>query len=200
MKILLVHNFYGSGVPSGENQVFEIEKNLLQARGHEVETFIRQSDEIRNKGFLGMVQGALATPWNPWMYKAIKVASAQFQPDVVHVHNTFPLISPAIFRAIGRNSARVLTLHIIGCFARQLFLYEMVKCVQRVLIINLPAFHCLHCCYRGSRIASIPLELLCWTTPFYMVHGKITWILLSLLPIFRQSLWQSQACLPQRWK
>jgi hypothetical protein len=40
MKILLSYNYYGSSAPSGENQVFEAEKAMLQARGHEVECFI----------------------------------------------------------------------------------------------------------------------------------------------------------------
>ena len=42
MRILLVHNFYGSAAPSGENQVFEAEKTLLQSRGHEVAEFTRR--------------------------------------------------------------------------------------------------------------------------------------------------------------
>jgi hypothetical protein len=48
---LLVHNFYGSAAPSGENQVFEAEKALLQSRGHEVAEFTRHSDEIRGQVF-----------------------------------------------------------------------------------------------------------------------------------------------------
>jgi len=55
VKILLVHSFYGSSAPSGENHVFEAEKALLQGRGHEVETFTRESDEIRGQGIWGDV-------------------------------------------------------------------------------------------------------------------------------------------------
>ena len=47
MRILLVHNYYGSSAPSGENVVFEVERDLLRARGHTVETFTRHSDAIR---------------------------------------------------------------------------------------------------------------------------------------------------------
>ena len=50
-------------------------------------------------------------PWNPWSVAAIRRAVDAFQSAVVHVHNTFPLISPAIFHAIGHRAARVLTLH-----------------------------------------------------------------------------------------
>lgn len=47
LRILLVHNHYGSAAPSGENQVFEAEGALLRSRGHEVLAFTRHSDEIR---------------------------------------------------------------------------------------------------------------------------------------------------------
>ncbi len=53
MRILLVHNYYGSSAPSGENVVFEVERDLLRARGHTVETFTRHSDAIRGKGGAG---------------------------------------------------------------------------------------------------------------------------------------------------
>ena len=96
MKILLAHNFYGSAAPSGENQVFEAEKALLVSHGHEVETFTRHSDDIRAQGTWGAVKGALATPWNLWMTQAVQLTINRFNPDVVHVHNTFPLLSPAI--------------------------------------------------------------------------------------------------------
>ncbi len=39
LRVLLVHNYYGSFVPSGENQVFEAERDLLRQRGHEVSDF-----------------------------------------------------------------------------------------------------------------------------------------------------------------
>lgn len=111
MKILLVHNDSGSAAPSGENQVFNAKRTLLRQRGHTVSEFTRHSDEIRAQGAWGAIQGACAVPWNPWSVVAIRRAVDAFQPDVVHVHNTFPLISPGIFHAIGGRAARVLTLH-----------------------------------------------------------------------------------------
>ena len=48
MRILLIHNYYGSSAPSGENKVFEAEKSMLEKHGHEVAVYTRHSDEIRN--------------------------------------------------------------------------------------------------------------------------------------------------------
>ena len=111
VKIVIAHNYYGSAAPSGENQVFEAERNLLRQRGNEVSEFLRHSDTIRAKGAWGALQGALSTPWNPFAAKAVRHTVEISHPDVVHVHNTFPLLSPAIFHAIGQRAARVLTLH-----------------------------------------------------------------------------------------
>ncbi len=64
MKVLLVHNYYGSEAPSGENVVFEAEKALLEQYGHTVRVFTRHSDEIRSQGAFGAVRGAAAVAWN----------------------------------------------------------------------------------------------------------------------------------------
>jgi glycosyltransferase involved in cell wall biosynthesis len=157
VKVLLVHNFYGSAAPSGENQVFGVERALLQARGNEVAEFTRHSDDIRALGAWGAVQGALATPLNPWMTRAVKRAVARLRPDVVHVHNTFPLISPGIFNAIGQGAARVLTLHNYRLFCPAAIPMQAgevcTDCLDRRTV--LPALR--YGCYRGSRLATLPL-------------------------------------------
>ncbi|MCX6545005.1 MAG: glycosyltransferase family 4 protein [Acidobacteria bacterium] len=157
MKVLLVHNLYGSSAPSGENQVFEAEKALLQGRGHEVETFTRESDEIRDQGGWGAVKGALATPWNPWMTHAVRLAVERFKPDVVHVHNTFPLISPGIFHAIGHRAARVLTLHNYRLFCAAGIPMRAGRVCTDCLDVHTPWPALRHGCYRGSRVATLPL-------------------------------------------
>jgi glycosyltransferase involved in cell wall biosynthesis len=157
VKILLAHNYYGSAAPSGENQVFEAEGDLLRQRSHEVSEFLRHSDTIRAKGAWGVVKGAFSTPWNFFAAKDLRYAVETSHPDVVHVHNTFPLLSPAIFHAIGQRSARVLTLHnyrllcpaAIPMRAGQV----CTDCLDRRSM--LPALQ--HGCYRDSRLATLPL-------------------------------------------
>ncbi|SFD91646.1 glycosyltransferase family 4 protein [Nitrosomonas sp. Nm166] len=157
MKVLLAHNYYGSSAPSGENQVFEAEGNLLRQRGHEVSEFLRHSDTIRAKGAWGAVQGACSTPWNPFAAKMIRQTVETCRPEVVHVHNTFPLLSPAIFHAIGQRAARVLTLHNYRLFCPAAIPMRNGKvctdCMDRHSV--LPALR--HGCYRGSRLATLPL-------------------------------------------
>lgn len=156
MKILLVHNHYGSAAPSGENLVFEMERAMLERQGHEVQTFERHSDEIRKQGVRGLMVGALATPWNPFAANAMRKALAQFRPDVIHAHNTFPLLSPAIFPA-ARGVARILTLHNYRLFCPAAIPMRdgrvCTDCLDRHSVM--PALR--HGCYRGSRVATLPI-------------------------------------------
>ena len=157
MRFLLVHNFYGTSAPSGENQVFETEKDLLRQHGHEVVAFSRNSDELRSTGVIGKLKGALATPYNPFMSRAIKRKIEEYKPDVVHVHNTFPLISPSIFSAIGKSAARVLTLHNYRLVCPAAIPMRSGKvCVECLDCRSVwPAVQ--HGCYRKSHIATLPL-------------------------------------------
>lgn len=157
MNILIAHNFYASSVPSGENLVVDLEKRLLMSKGHAVENFHRHSDVIHSEGGLGVIKGALSTPWNPWVESKIKKLLDIFAPNIVHVHNTFPLISPSIFHAIGKRAARVLTLHNyrLVCPAAIPMRNGQVctECIDSKSVF--PSLK--HGCYRGSRIATAPL-------------------------------------------
>ena len=158
MKILLVHNFYGSSAPSGENTVYLAEKTLLRQHGHEVVEFTRHSDEIRGHGLFGIISGALSTPWNPFSVSRLRRFLAHERPDIMHVHNTFPLLSPAIFSAAAEfPTARVLTLHNYRTFcAAGIPLRRQRTCTdcldQRSV---LPALR--HGCYRDNRLATLPM-------------------------------------------
>jgi glycosyltransferase involved in cell wall biosynthesis len=158
MKILLVHNFYGSAAPSGENTVYAAERDLLGQHGHTVIEFARHSDEIINRGIFGTIQGAFATPWNPFCKRALRSVLEKEKPDLMHVHNTFPLLSPSIFHATkGLHTATVLTLHNYRTFcASGIPMHDGVSCTecldtQRVF----PALK--HGCYRNNRLATLPL-------------------------------------------
>ncbi|WP_394752642.1 glycosyltransferase family 4 protein [Crenothrix sp.] len=157
MKILLAHNYYGSAAPSGENQVFDAERELLHSRGHELVEFTRHSDTLRAQGAIGKLIGGALTPWNTQSYRAIATLVKEFQPDVVHVHNTFPMLSPAIFHAIGNRARRVLTLHNYRLFCPAAIPMRDGKvctdCLDRHSVW--PAIK--HGCYRNSRVATLPL-------------------------------------------
>ncbi len=155
----MVHNYYNSSLPSGEKVVFEAEKALLESHGHEVEVFTRNSVEILAKGIWGKLKGAMATPWNPWMAAAIRRKVNAFKPDLVHVHNTFPLISPSIFHAIGHKAARVLTLHNYRLFCPAAIPMREGKVCTECLDQHSSWPSVKYGCYRDSRLATLPLAL-----------------------------------------
>ena len=157
--ILLAHNNYRSSSPSGENAVCEDERNILIKYGNSVDTFFLSSDTIEVKGKLGVIQAAIATPWNPHIFRTIRDMVMTSQPDVVHVHNTFPLISPAIFSAVGRKAARVLTLHNYRLFCPAAIPMRDGKVCTECLDKRSPLPSMLHGCYRGSRVATLPLAI-----------------------------------------
>jgi glycosyltransferase involved in cell wall biosynthesis len=158
-KVMLAHNFYRSSVPSGENQVFEMEKELLVRNGHSVTEFTRTSDELISKGLLGKTKGALSTPWSSSAAKDIKGRLNTEKVDVLHVHNTFPMLSPSIFWAVRGLTARVITLHNYRLFCANAIPMRggnvCTKCLDKRSAV--PSL--IHGCYRNSRIATAPLAI-----------------------------------------
>ena len=187
MRILLVHNYYGSSAPSGENKVFEAERAMLEKHGHEVAVYTRHSDEIRNEprntlntrnvgivfwgGFrvfrvlsgvnkiYGLLKGALCTVGNPLAAREVARKCREFKPDVVHFHNTFPLISPVAVWAASKYAPVVMTLHNYrtACAAGVPTRGGKVcsLCLDKKCVWD--GFK--HRCYRGSLLATLPLAM-----------------------------------------
>jgi len=104
MKILLVHNDYG--VFSGEEAVFEAMASLLERRGHTVRWFRRSSKEIPHMRF-GRVRAFFSGIYNSGAAKAMRGVLAEYRPDIVHVQNVYPLISPSVLSVCRRARAPV---------------------------------------------------------------------------------------------
>ncbi|MGW5657291.1 glycosyltransferase [Streptomyces humi] len=159
MHVLVVHNRYGSAQPSGENKVVDQEVELLRAAGHRVEVFERRSDDIAGRSLLGKVAVPLLVPWNPAVRTELAARLRTERPDVVHVHNVFPLLSPAVLAACADAGVpAVATLHNYtqvcppGTLQR-----DGRPCTECVGSTPLPAVR--HGCYRGSRLATVPLAV-----------------------------------------
>jgi glycosyltransferase involved in cell wall biosynthesis len=109
-RVLQVYNEYRRY--GGEDVVVLLEADLLRQHGHEVELLRVSTKELGEAGPLRLVAAALGTVWSFRGYSAMKNAIAAFSPDVVHVHNDFPLLSPSIFWACDRAGIPVVhTMH-----------------------------------------------------------------------------------------
>jgi glycosyltransferase involved in cell wall biosynthesis len=110
MRVLVAHNFYQR--PGGEDGVFRRESQLLEQHGHEVEYYIAHNDEIKSYGIASFASLASKTIWNRETVRSVRALMQRSRPDVLHVHNTFPLISPAIYEAAHLEGVPVVqTLH-----------------------------------------------------------------------------------------
>jgi glycosyltransferase involved in cell wall biosynthesis len=150
LRILLVHNRYQR--PGGEDISTFAERDLLLANGHDVK--IVEEDNHRISGLQSVVAGLCAT-WNPEGARRVKREAVSFAPDIVHFHNTFPLISPAAYYGVSKLGIPVVqTLHNyrLLCANAQLFREGVVceKCIQR----GSKAWGIVHACYRNDRLAS----------------------------------------------
>ncbi|AZK98016.1 MULTISPECIES: glycosyltransferase family 4 protein [Streptomyces] len=160
MHILVVHNRYSSAQPSGENQVVDQEVGLLRAAGHRVELFERRSDDIAARSLPGKAAVPLLVPWNPAVRRELAARLRTDRPDVVHIHNVFPLLSPAVLAACADAGVpAVATLHNYTQVCPPGTLHRngrmCTECVGSPL--SLPAVR--HGCYRNSRAATVPLAL-----------------------------------------
>jgi glycosyltransferase involved in cell wall biosynthesis len=157
MKIIAAFSRYGSTAPSGENKMFKAEVELLRSNGHIVEEVVRDSDEIRRRGLLGLIIGGVTVPWSHSAKVEMRRMCHAHLPDVVHVHNTFPLLSPSIFYGIHSGSARIFRLPNYRLFCASGFLFRngsvCRECVDEASAI--PGVR--HGCYRSSRTATIPV-------------------------------------------
>jgi glycosyltransferase involved in cell wall biosynthesis len=95
MRILLVHNSYQQ--PGGEDVVFEQERLLLERAGHHVMAYCRSNWETGDYSGLKKLDLARNTIWSKDTRKRFHSLLLEEKPDLVHVHNTFVMVSPSIY-------------------------------------------------------------------------------------------------------
>jgi glycosyltransferase involved in cell wall biosynthesis len=159
MRILLVHNRYRSAAPSGENRVVDQEGEALAALGHEVMRFGSSSDEIAQWSLPKKASLPARTVWSREAYRGLKAMLREHRPEVVHVHNTFPLLSDAVLYACRDAQVPVVaTMHNykLAC-ANGMFFRGGTVCHD--CTHGLPVRAVVHGCYRGSRAATVPVAL-----------------------------------------
>jgi glycosyltransferase involved in cell wall biosynthesis len=159
MKVVLVHNRYRSAAPSGENRVVDTESAALAALGHEVIRFERSSDEIEHWPAAKKATLPARVIWNRESHHDLLATLRRHRPDVVHVHNTFPLLGAAALHACRSAGVPVVaTIHNykLACASGDFFRGGAVchDCANGLPVRAVPRG-----CYRGSPVATAPLAL-----------------------------------------
>src|SRR5450830_1369347 len=152
MRILFIHNAYQHR--GGEDSVVKAEIDLLRSHGHVVEIYGRHNDEIAAIPRLSL---AGQTLWSGITVDDVARLINSFNPDVIHVHNTFPLISPSLYWAANRARLPIIqTLHNFRLLCPQaMFLRESKVCED--CLGKVPWRGVVRGCYRGSPAQSLVL-------------------------------------------
>lgn len=148
MRVLQVHTRYR--LAGGEDVVVDQERALLSSGGHDVELFTAENpDGAKAAGRL-----LLSAPWNPAAARQVVAAARAHRADIVHVHNTWFALSPAVLPALGRAGfPTVVTLHNYRTTcANAVLLRDGRPCYDCVGHSPLPGV--VHRCYRGSAAVS----------------------------------------------
>lgn len=157
MRIAFFHNRYQQ--PGGEDVMVDFECRLLEDAGHDVMRFEVSNDSVFQGGRMAVLRGCVLTAarahWNCQSQDAVAKAIARFKPDVGHVHNWFPLLSPSIYQAHRQQGVPVVqTLHNyrLGC-ANGCFWRDGRICTD---CLEGDRGHAVaHRCYRGSSLQTM---------------------------------------------
>ncbi|MEE9290174.1 MAG: glycosyltransferase family 4 protein [Alphaproteobacteria bacterium] len=150
MRILLVHNQYQQ--PGGEDVVFALEAALLRERGQEVLEYVVRNEAISRISMPGTAINAI---WSRRSYQEIRKMTRRVRPQLVHFHNTLPLVSPAgYYAARAEGAAVVQTLHNYRLLCPSATCFRNGKVCEDCLGKSLPWPGVVHGCYRQSRAAT----------------------------------------------
>jgi glycosyltransferase involved in cell wall biosynthesis len=166
VKLLLLHNSYQQ--PGGEDQVFASELELLASHGHQVVRYTAHNDAVKHLSMLGL---AFRTTWSRTTYRQLRAAIQRERPQIVHVHNTLPLLSPAVYYAAAAERVPVVqTLHNFRLLCPKALLLREQRICEDCIGRRVAWPGVVHACYRQSRAATSAVAVM------LSVHGLLgTW-------------------------
>jgi glycosyltransferase involved in cell wall biosynthesis len=151
MRVLVLHSRYLSGTSSGENRVVEDEVELLRAAGHEVRLWAPSPEDA---GGASRPRLAARSVWSRSAARRVARLAEELRPDVVHVHNLYPMLSPAVLRTAAAPVVVTLHNYRLLCLPAT-FLRDGRACED--CLGRLPWPGVVHRCYRGSAPGSAAL-------------------------------------------
>ena len=177
MKVLMVHNFYQIG--GGEHTVYKNEVDMLREHGHDVIEYTRSNDELKNSK-LKLLFLPFTTTWSFKSYHEVKKIIKSQKIDIVHCHNTFPLISPSVYYAArSQNIPVVQTIHNFRFLCPCGVFYRDGKICEECRIKNSFKPVLKHKCYRNSRIQTLVVIIMLRIHRKLGTYKKINYIFLT---------------------
>lgn len=148
-RVLIVHNAYRN--LGGEDSVVSSEIDLLSKNAIEVIKYRRSNDELKNMSSMQILSESL------YCYRTVRDISdlvKATRPDIIHAHNTFPLISPSLYWVASSNKIPIVqTLHNFRVLCPQAMFLRNGKVCEDCLG-KLPWRGAVRGCYRDSMAQS----------------------------------------------
>ena len=153
MRVAVVHSFYVSSTPSGENLAVLREVKALTSAGHDVHLVARNTDDLATSPLYAMTSAMrVSTGWGGDPSAELRA----FNPDITHVHNLFPNIGTAWLK--HWNGPVVTTLHNFRPLCANGILFrDGATCTECPDGSARNAVK--HSCYRDSKVATLPLAI-----------------------------------------
>src|SRR5690606_36035315 len=154
LTVLMVHNRYLQR--GGEDVAFETDCRLLREAGDTVDVY---EEDNRRVEALGKARSAARAVWSVETYRRIRDRLRRTRYDCVHVHNFFPLVSPAVYHAARAEGVAVIqTLHNFRLVCPKATLFRDGRVCEDCVGRRVPWPAILHSCYRGSRGATLAVS------------------------------------------
>lgn len=166
MRVLILHNAYK--LRGGEDVVVDQEAALLRRYGHEVQAEFWKNLDI--EGGWAKIRTSAGALFNISSYFRTRRLIRYFRPDVVHVHNFFPRLSPSVFYACAASKVPVvLTLHNYRLICPTATLLHEGKITETSLTDG-PWWAIRKGVYQNSKMGTLVLALMIW------IHQRLnTW-------------------------
>jgi len=151
VKILILHNRYQ--MAGGEDAVVAAEKELLESNGHSVT--LLEADNQRIMSAWARLRAASGVIYSAASRRRVAEELERTHPDVVHVHNFFPLLSPSVYDSCRQARTPVVqTLHNYRLLCPNALFFRDGRVCEDCLGKRLPWPGVIHACYHQSRWAT----------------------------------------------
>jgi glycosyltransferase involved in cell wall biosynthesis len=187
MKVLVLHNHYQHA--GGEDVAVANESDLLATRGHEVKVYTVSNTVVRTAWDKARV--AWQVPYSTASRRQVAEEIDRFRPDVVHVHNFFPLLTPSVYDACHAAGVSVVqSLHNYRLLCLNALFFRQGRVCEDCLGKVVPWPGLVHACYRQSRAASGAMAAMQTMNRFRQTWSKKVDLYIALTEFARKKFMQ----------
>ena len=157
---------------------------MMKDHGHLVLHFTVYNNQITQLSRLAL---ARSTIWNSEIYRKLRKVIQHEKPDIMHVHNTLPLVSPAAYYAAkAERVAVVQTLHNYRLLCPNATFFRDGRacedCIRK--LVPWPGFY--YACYRKNRMATTVIMSMLSLHRLINTWGKYVDVFIALSSFARQ--------------